>query len=693
MLASSPEAKTCARIAVLTFAFLALSCLNDRLDPVIPAWDTDFTIPLVNRTFTMLDLVQHQPASFSANGAHQVIFSTEIRMQPDSVREAIALDPIVSTQFVRLGVFRVFSPGIAFPVPMPWIAVGLQAIRDTIVSYPALTDTLNTFVNVSAAQGVMTLTIKNNLPVPITILDPLVLSDRSGVVATFVFVGGATFLPPGGGSSTASFSIAGETIDHIVSFSGIRFHISGSDGPVAVPARPPLEVSFSINNFKVRTAVLAQVPPQRLTNNDSTRVELNDSTIVKDLIVRRGTLNLSFNNRINLGIMFLFRFNEILRPGPLGYAPFEDSLFLAPLAADSRTINLSGFRIRSQSGGLVRSIAVVSSMVLPTGSASTVTVNDTDKVEVSLARGSIIVADSAVGILKPTWITVDAPAPFRLGDLPTKLRGSLSIPTARLKLRTFTSIGFPLDMHIRIAGINPVDRRMVYLDLPATSGRIQPGSDSIAFDQSAVGSFLSQFSGHFPDSIRIIGRILVNPPDAYQTGSIGSVSSRGIVGGSVQLEIPLRLRIDSTSTFRDTVVIGDTAGNGFAVYTVNKNRINGINYGALHVDILNATPVQVEVNVKLLDNLKQSVLIIPQPGTQPIIVNAGVVDADGNVTVPTHSTAVVSLTGAEVRTFNPAEYLAQTLTLRAAGNALVQFRTSDYVRIRLWSDLSYRVNK
>jgi hypothetical protein len=216
----------------------------------------------------------------------------------------------------------------------------------------------------------------------------------------------------------------------------------------------------------------------------------------------------------------------------------------------------------------------------------------------------------------------------------------------------------------------------------------------IQYDAASVGQFLSQISGKLPDSIRITGKILVNPPDVYNPTPAGvrPVGHNCSFGGTVNVDLPLSLGITNGS-YSDTVSVGDTTADGNKDYIPDKKRLDEVNYGKMYIEVLNGTPLELAVNFKLLDKAKQTVLSLPQSG-QPIVVTAAQVDAGGSVTIASKSSSVIELTGPEVSQFNPAEYLTYSIALiTTPGSPFVRFTTTDNVRIRVWSNLSYRVNR
>jgi hypothetical protein len=414
---------------------------------------------------------------------------------------------------------------------------------------------------------------------------------------------------------------------------------------------------------------------------------------VRELFIRSGGLHLAFASRISLDIMLKYRLSELMHRVGNTYAPHEDSIMLPANGTGSHVIDLAGFKIQSQGFELIRNLEIVSSVTLPNGSSQPVTVNDTDKVLIDVARTAPVVADSAVAVLKPTWVNVNTVIPVNFGDLPTRFSGQLRIPAALLYLSTLSTIGFPLDLDVRIAAQRSAGDS-AYLYVPVSQKRLRTGTGLILFDQGEVGAFLSQFSTQLPRELKIEGRALVNPPDAYTPtpAGVGSVGRNSSLGGTMNLEVPLNLGIVN-GTYRDTTALGDTTVDGRKDYSIDKRLMNNVNSGRMVIEILNGMPVQLGVSLRLLDSTKQTLLTLPQSG-QEMQFSAAAVDADGNVTVPANGSASVVLNNADVRQFDPAEHLSYGISLiTTPGANAVRFKTSDYVRIRVWSQLSYRVNQ
>jgi hypothetical protein len=688
----------CARMHVawsasaVALVFLMTGCFNDPLEPVVPRWDVNLTIPLVNRTYTLAEVVRKNPGILQVGVGNEIIYASSPQLVPTIAGNVISIAPPDTAVRVKFGKFSVSAAPLTIPMSLSWLPPGVTIpVPDTTVDISDLRDSIATFQSVTFASGTMSLTLINNLPLPMDVVNPIQLLDGEGqLVATF------TFTPPqieAHSQATASDDLAGKRMTSAFRVTSIRLHTPGSPTPVTIPGGDLLVARLSTANAKARQAVFAEIPAQRLQDNDTARVTLDDSTLVQEMRIASGRLDFNFTNRVDLDMLFKFQLDEVQRNSSGFYIPFEDSVFLPSLGSGSYTLDLGGVRFRSLDGDLMRTLRLVSSVILPGASGRPVTVNDTDKIEIHMTRSAPIIADTAVGVLKPTWIGVDKAMRVDFGDLPTRFSGQLNIPAASLGIRTSSSLGFPCDLFVRI-GARRSSGDSAFISIPAEQRRLDVGEDVVQFDATAVGQFLSQFSGRLPDSLRVTGTVLVNPPDVYTPtlAGVGAIGRNSSLAGRLDLQVPLMLGIVS-GTYGDTLVIGDSTGDGRKDFDLNKDRINDVNSGSLYIEIENGMPLQVGVQMRLLDSLQRSLLLVPQNGST-VGTAAASVDPQGNVTVPAHTTSSFSLDQSEVRQFNPTEFVTYAVSLTTTpGSPAVRFRTTDYLRVRIWSRLSYRVNR
>lgn len=676
---------------LILLLFFSLHCFNQPLEPVAPSWDVNLSVPLANRHYTLSEIVEKDTSLLRAGVGGEIIYTSSIETAPTFVGDVITIHPEDTTTLVQFGAFNVAAAPLYAPIDIPWLPPGSSIpIPDTTLGFADVLNTIPTFRKVVMESGTISLTLENNLPVAMEVLDPVMLYDSQGrVVATFVFTPASI---PANSARTATDNLAGRTLDNALRMNGLRCHTPGSVTPVPIPLGTLFAATLSTNNLRARRAELAAIPPQRLTDNDTTYLPLDDSTLVRELHLRSGRLQLQFASRVDLPMLFKFRLSELQRPVGNGFVAYEDSLSLPARGTGMAVLELGGNRIQSQSTNLINRLEVVSSVILPTGSSQPVTVSDTDKVMIAVSSLVDLVVDSAAAVLKPTWVPVSSEFPVSFGELPTRFSGQLNIPSASLGFATFSSIGFPVDLEIRVGGRTAAGDS-VFLEVPASQKRLETGTDFVQFDPAEVGQFLGRFPGQLPERLRIAGRVLINPPDVYlpTAAGVGRVGRHSSFGGNLDLQVPLMLGIVN-GTYRDTLDIGDTTADGYRDYTLNKDALNDVNHGTTYIEVLNGMPLQIGVSLRLLDRSRQSLLLVPQSG-QGVQVTAASVDGAGNVVLPAQSRASFALNQSEVRQFIPAEFLTYSFSLvTTPGSPAVRFRTSDYVRVRIWSTLSYRVD-
>jgi hypothetical protein len=186
----------------------------------------------------------------------------------------------------------------------------------------------------------------------------------------------------------------------------------------------------------------------------------------------------------------------------------------------------------------------------------------------------------------------------------------------------------------------------------------------------------------------------VNPAGAYDPTLAGvrSIGRNTSFGGGIDLDIPLQIGIVG-GHMNDTLAVGDSTGDGNKDFELNKGPINDVNNGKMYIEVVNALPLQAGIRLHLLGGSHQSLLMVPQSGA-PLLFTAPPVDSQGSVTVPANSTSVIELNQSEVQQFNPAQFMVYDISLDTTpGVQTVRFSSTDNIHIRVWSTLSYRVNK
>ncbi|MBX2990330.1 MAG: hypothetical protein KF749_04070 [Bacteroidetes bacterium] len=679
-------------LLILFTAVISLNCFNEPLSPVSPTWDATATFPLSSRTYTLGDLISKDTSLLKRGEGSQISVSKSASVPPTFVNDFLTLNPKDTSVQMQLGAFSVSSPDQAISLEIPWLPRGYTIpIPDTVLHIADIHSRLDAFETITLKSGTISLRVDNNLPVPMEILSPIQLLDLSGaIIAVFHF---SPAVIPAHSYRIASDDLGSKSFSSDYRMTGLEFHTPGSAVPVMIPIGELLTATISTSNLKARQATLAHIPQQRLADNDSARLRMDDSTLVKEVHIKSGRLNFAIRNDVAVPMVFVFQFNQLYRRVGSAYVQYEDSLFLPAGGNGSMSLDLANTRIKASDNSLISSLDVAGSISIAPTQGQPVSISETDLIHISVTNTSTVVVDSAVGVVKPTWVDIDTKVALNFGTAAQKFSGQLILPSAQFRLATSSSVGFPADAYFRV-GARRVSGDSVFLAVPASQRRITPGGDEIVFNGAEVGQFLSQLSAKFPDSLRVYGRFLVNPHDVYvpNVAGVASVGSKSALAGSASVDVPLNIGIVG-GTVRDTLVIGDTSGNGRRGVTFDQSFLDRYNKGNVYIELENGTPADLTFKTSLLNLSLQNLLTLPHQG-HLVHLSAAQVNSAGDVVAPSRSTTVLELTANDLSQFNPAEFVAYTVGLNTAGgSSTVQFKTNHQVKVRVWTTVSGRVGK
>jgi hypothetical protein len=673
-------------MCVLALAGFSFNCVNKPLAPVAPTWATQMTAPVSLKSYTLADLVSKDSSLLGITpGGTQLVYRTTFQADPTFVGNLVSLSSFTSSSQVQLGVFSVNDVSCILPVTFPaWFPRGTTTpIPQATIAFDPLEGSLPGLDSVSFQSGTAELHLRNNLPVPVTVQNPITLMDGSGkVCGTFDFSGKGP-IPPGI-ESVATMDLAGVFLTHTISLAGVTLSEPGTTLPLPIPSDSLVVARIVARNLVVRSAIVTTLPPQIAVNNVTRSFALKDSNLVKELYVKSGRITLHFQSALPVDASFSYSIGELLTPAGSVYT---DNVSLPARGSFDRTIDLRTYRLHSPDGNYISALDVTGRVTLtPAGGGAPVSVQESDNISFALTA-TCIVADSVVGVMKPTWVNVNTVLPVNLGDLTKKFKGRVNVPAANLRLLPQSTIRFPLELDLKLQAEGNRGQLLSELNVPQTTtdGTMLP----IDFVPGEVGRFLSSISGQLPDSLRVRGAVLVNPE--YDISTPQSVGSRSWFGGQVQVSFPLMLSL-AGGEFADTASIGDTSGAGQGHTLVDAKTAGQINSIKLHVVIDNAIPLQVALKLQLLDRAKRLLLVLPQTAGDSITIPAPVV-LGGIVQSASHTERIIQLAGTEVQQFNTASSVTYGLGLSTAGTDPVSFESTQAIRIRVWAEFSYQVNK
>jgi hypothetical protein len=98
------------------------------------------------------------------------------------------------------------------------------------------------------------------------------------------------------------------------------------------------------------------------------------------------------------------------------------------------------------------------------------------------------------------------------------------------------------------------------------------------------------------------------------------------------------------------------------------------------------------VKLQLLDRAHRLLLSLPQTAGDSITIPGPAV-VDGTVQSAAHAERIIQLTGTEVPQFNGAYALAYDVSVATSGIGAVRFESTQTIKIRVWAEFAYQVNK
>jgi hypothetical protein len=164
-----------------------------------------------------------------------------------------------------------------------------------------------------------------------------------------------------------------------------------------------------------------------------------------------------------------------------------------------------------------------------------------------------------------------------------------------------------------------------------------------------------------------------------------SYTIQDILGGATQAKVPV-----TNVAVCDTAQIGDTAGTGSGNKRIDPETINSVNFGRVHVEIVNGFPMQITMKTGLLDRWGGFLLAIPKADGDSLRVEPATV-LGGGVEEPVASSSTIELTGADIEKFNPAELVRYVITLATPTGQPVTVDNGDTLHVRMWAEFSYQV--
>lgn len=628
--------------------------------PQSPTWDTRLIVPLVNRTYSMSELISklgQDEIGFDADS--NVIFSISRDLDTFQIQQAdLTLGAVSAGVTQQLGPIEVTAPA-ATTLDVPLSSIAPLALGGAIppTSF-IITNDLPTFASMTTAtvsSGQVWVVVHNNLGL-----------DLDSITITLHDVGygnplGSQSFTSGvadGATDSMAFDLSGATISDQLRCI-LDCHTPG--GTLLVTGVQDISTSLIFSTPFTVSAATAAVPA--LSRSFSENIGLNRSTAVYEAILGSGTLAMTIDNNTRLAVSVSITFPDFVQDG-LTLTVYRD------ITADTSinvTVDLTGAILQPQDLTHPQdlSIQVEASSLGSGGNPVQINQNHSFGVTASLSSMSVV---SVTGVVAPTDVVVDPVA--QTIDVPQGF-DSVQLASATLSLEITNAVDLPGSLSLQMNGDNGK-----VLNL---AGTISRGSSANPVASLIVDSSIADFMWPLPSSLTLTGTVTFG--DGSTTGTL---TTSDFLHARISIDAPFELivhqstiRPDISSESMDTSAMNNVADHVTSarlVYTLNNHLPLGANFSLL------------------LNDDSATAYSSPQVSIDNLFITAASVNGSGIVTsTATTGEQIVELDSADIQVLrNPTLWIASQITLDSTGSQPVKLTAQDFVNLVARIEVDYR---
>ncbi len=622
--------------------------------PQSPQWSTNYVVPVINRTYTMEELISKIDAeALNIEGDGNVAFSITEQLDTFSLNtEQLSTSVLSFNTAESLGVVEIESP-LSDPVTVSLASVtgGLAtSLPGDSVQIPANLynvvfnmPTISIFSIATIAEGNLLAIINNNLGTPINnvIIQIIDLSNNTAISTT-------NFSPsiPQGVIDTLVVQLDGKTISN-----SIRM-ITWFETPLtkidsASTRNIQTKIDFS-DPLTVSNAV-AEVP-QIIKNNLST-FELLETDIIESALLESGTIEIRITNGSSIPANLNISIPDLSIDG----VALSVTRYLNPGIINYVEIDLSGYTLDPTDLVLPQEISINLTAEIP---ASTPNKYTFDKVDLFMVEGTIsnLSYSEIQGVFSEIDISFDN-SNISL-DIPTGFE-SVQFTNVSLELNINNTVELPGFLNIQLYGSN--GKELVI------SGDINPDGITIILKND---SSVSDFIHPIPDTIYISGSASMGE-ESYH----GTIESNDFITASVNLAAPMQVVLTETKVETD----------------IEKEDINQDDYDFIIGNVIEANFIyQVSTSIPLGTNIEiflssDSATLFNNPELKigPLYITAAEVDSNGLTTgVAVTDEQYITIDSADVDILNnPTLYIGQEIFIESSGGDMIRLNQDGFITL------------
>ncbi len=651
-------------ITIIAVFLTIAQCTIEK--PESPEWTTRLTVPIVNRTYDMEELVNKiDQEGVGIDQQGNITFS--ITEALDTVRldaDVLATDDLTYAVAELLGVVSIDPPtidpvsvslsaitGLATGLPGDSVVAVSALSFEVINSMPAITN----FSQATIASGNVLVVVENNLGIALdTAIVELYDVGNGATLVTDTFPGGI----PAGATDSLTLSLAGKRLSNSL---GVNAQCHFSDGTIDSVSTRYIGTELIFPSGLTVSSAVAQIPAMDLAFSE--QIELGETERIDTATLSTGQLTLTISNATNLSASLSVSIPDLVTEG----SPLSIDTTVPPQGQVQIVRNLAGSQLVPGGSSLPQLVDINVTADLPGSGLQQVAVDQADSLYVQAELTSLTFG-SVTGVFSSTEATFDAES-FDI-DIPTGF-DSLELVSAVLTLDIENGTGLPGYLDIQLIGDNGKSL--------ALTGDIEAGSSSQPVTTTITNSDIADFISPLPSHVEAGGTVTFGDGVTQATVTVADfVFTR--VGIVAPLEMIIHESLVETDIEREEIDQED----------IDMVTDHVIEAGFVY-NIVNHLPLGASIEIFLGPD---SATLYTNPGLTigPLSIGAAPVSGAGLV-IDTASTGYqeIMLSNADIQILkNDTLYIGQELILQGTDGQSVRLIQSDYMTVTGRFEVEYR---
>ncbi len=627
--------------AILTATAIVAGCGLSA--PEAPSWDVPITIPLINRHYTSVELLQKLAGDairVDSAGNSQLYFEREL----DSVRlsQLLRLDNINARFDQAVGRIKVVPPAdqhqsIAF---IDYIPLILGEVPDTGLEVGQSFGPASSFSAAVVDEGSITVTAVNNTGFALDSLRSEIRDQSSGALL------GVFVAPQGladGQQHSQLISLAGKSVSSHIEFD-TYFHTTG--GLALSLAGRQIDFSLSFSSEIYASSVTGQVAS--FANDYSQRSYITESIRISAADLENGSLELHSTNSLPLGADLNFVFPEITRLGQ----PLTVAANIPAAGSFYRSVDLAGWHAAPVDDSLQLQITAS----VPGSGGQQVTIDSEDN----------FLVDYEIRDLEAATVTGVVPSQgldwsntlFEL-NIPTGFdKASLELATLSIKISNGTP--FSGNIELELSGDN--GKQLLI------SGEILSRSGQAASLSEIYSDQIAELLTPLPQSITVTGIATIGDGVSQVT-----FTNEDYFSAIATISAPMAFSLAAAE------VEGEV--NELSVSDDVADAADRLHFGRFNGTIRNRLPLGAGIEIHIATDVA-NLFTQPDVVIGPLNVAAAEVDGNGIAIAEVVSENQIEVTEQQLQVFQqPLLYVAPFLALPGTNGQIVRIRANDYLAI------------